>query len=209
MLVSSTKSYEIGEKYIQESFAFKKPSWGLIVTQTSRQLDFVEALLRVLGALFLVVSLVTLLLILGRSVLMGGFHYSDGLLRELLAGSTFAAAGLALRYFGLIGIRKQLEVDSKQGELRLGYQQSDRHFRLKLCISSSDLISAFVLKATGTKPARLVLRLRSASNPLVVLNGPEDKLRFILEYITNMTNGMIRNNYRKTKTDRLLHMKFD
>lgn len=210
MTIAAAKSFEVIENIPLESIVLRKRGWGLTATQTSRKLDIAETMLKVLGTTLLFIASVLLLPVVWGLAHAEGFYQSEGLLHESLALFTIAASGMALRFFSLIGLRKQLQVDSKRGEIRVGYLQSGRRFREKICISHSDILSAFLIKSKcSTIPARLVFRLQNDQNAVVALKGPEAELKIILNQITDMASRRSHRKIRSRITNRLLHVRFD
>lgn len=207
MYVATAKLFDVARKKSPKSVTLQRCSWGITITQSSYKIDVAEAMLRILGTTFLCVSSLLILPIIWGLAFADS---SEGLLGESLAVFTIAASGFALRQFGLLGVRKQLQVDSKRGEVRFGYLRSDRQFRHSICIPQSDILSAFLFRSKSrTLPARLVFRLRSISVPLVVFKGPEFELKPALDEIIDMANQTSPRRIRSRTTDRLLHVRFD
>lgn len=207
MYLNAAKLFDDSRRKSPQSFTLQRCSWGITITHSSFKIKVAEAMLRLLGATFLCVS--SLLLI---SIILGlAFaDSSEGFLGESLAVFTIAASGFALRQFSLIGLRKQLQVDSKREEVRLGYMRSDRQFHQSICIPQSDIVSAFLFRGKSrAMPACLVFRLRSISAPFVVLKGFESELKPALDEIIGMANRKPPRRIRSRATDRLLHVRFD
>ena len=166
-------------------------------------------MLKGLGAGLLIVSAVLILPMAFGLALSESFYQSKGLLNEALAVSTIAASGAALRHFSQLGVRRQLQIDSVEGEVRLGYLDAHRQFREMACFPQSDIQSAFLLRSKSTnKPARLAFRLSSAPHPLVVFKCTEAELIPVLNEITIWANKTSNNRLRRTTTERMIQVEF-
>ncbi len=189
MLVAATNSFVDSERDSGNGTKLERCDWGVTATQSSQQLSAVEVLLRVMGSTFLFASAIFLLPIVSGFLFFESFSQSEGLMLESLAVFTIFASGSALLYFSRIGIRKQIQVDTKRGEIRLGYLVKDRTFRKRMCIEKSDILSAFLHRSKSQAAAtRLVLRLRNTPKPLVVFKGQEIDLKPILNEIFDLAN---------------------
>lgn len=189
MLVAATNSFVDSERDSGNGTKLERCDWGVTATQSSQQLSAVEVLLRVMGSTFLFASAIFLLPIVSGFLFFESFSQSEGLMLESLAVFTIFASGSALLYFSRIGIRKQIQVDTKRGEIRLGYLVKDRTFRKRMCIEKSDILSAFLHRSKSQAAAtRLVLRLRNTPKPLVVFKGQEIDLKPILHEIFDLAN---------------------
>lgn len=189
MLVNVTNSFVVSERESKNLVKLERRDWGVTATQSSQQLSTVEIVLRVMGSTLLFAAAIFALPIISGLLFFDSYLQSEGLVAESLAVFTIFASGFALLYFSGIGIRKQIQVDSKRGEIRLGYLVKDRTFRERMCIKQSGILSAFLHRSKSpSAAARLVLRLRNSPKPLVVFKGHETDLKPILNEISGMAN---------------------
>jgi len=207
MLVATDSSFATPESEAKTQTKLVRSDWGVTATQTSQQLRAVEILLRVMGSTFLFASSIFVLPIVSGLLVFDNYAQSEGLVLESLAVLTIAASGAALLYFSRVGVRKQIQVDSKRGEIRLGYLVKDGEFREKMCIAQTDLLSAFLNRSKDqSTPARLVFRLHNAPNPVVVFKGQETDLEPILNEVANMVDRTPTPKVRRKTVEKLFQV---
>ena len=126
--------------------------------------------------------------------------------------TAFIFVGVALHRWANKGFRQRIHVDATRGEVRIGTLNIDGDFHLRATYPVSEIESFFIVRSGGSAlPAKLKMRLKTGTQLINVVEGPERSLVPILERITlTLRPPKMRNRRVRTKTTgRFIRMSFD
>ena len=193
----------------RNSVSIRKRLWGVTVTQSTLQTSFLETVIKVLSALLLLSSSVLALYLVASFAFHDVFRHFYDPLRDALAVFTITASGFFLRQIGLLGVRKQAELDVQRQEIRIGFLGTDRKFRIQYRIQHKDIVSAFLVRGRNRhSPARLYLRTAPGKRQFAVISGHQNEVEIILGMIVEMRTQHRKTPARTRTTDRLFQVTF-
>ena len=189
-------------KVLPKNLSVLRYGWGLKLTNNSTITNIIEPFLMISRTALLALSAI-LALSLCVQLTTGDLESSQVILNFALIVFSMSACGFLLRQFGLMGVRKQIQVDCRNCEVRIGYLGFDKRFRLHMRIKQSEIESAFLFRGgKSSKPSRLVVRLNSRKAPLSIMSGSEEELSIVLRAMIEMeerSGGGRRVKQRTTK----------
>ena len=174
------------------------------------QAIWAEFLLKLAGALLIPAGgIVMFLPVLLLPSALGGTAFWASQLGLLAA---FVLLGIAVHRWAGKGFRTKVQVDATRGEVRIGTVNAEGDFHLRATYPVSQIESFFIIRSGGPAlPAKLKMRLRTGTQTVNVVEGPESSLVPILERMTlTLRPPKMRNRRVRTKTTgRFIRMSFD
>lgn len=187
---------------------------GLNVASVPRskrdQAFWLEFLFKVVGALLIPAGGIVMLL--PTLLLPGAEHSTLFLAGQFGLLAAFIFVGVALHRWAGKGFRPKVEVDATRSEVRLGTVNADGDFHLRATYPVSQIESFFIIRSANPSGAsKLKMRLKTGTQTVSVVEGPEASLIPILERITlTLRPPQMKNRRVRTKTTgRFIRMSFD
>ncbi|WP_413719322.1 hypothetical protein [Silicimonas sp. MF1-12-2] len=126
--------------------------------------------------------------------------------------AAFIFVGVALHRWANKGFRQRIQVDAARSEIRIGTVNIEGDFHLRATYAVSDIESFFIIRSgDAALPAKLKMRLKTGTQTISVVEGPEKSLVPILERITlTLRPPKMKNRRVRTQTTgRFIRMSFN
>ena len=133
---------QLPKRNLRKSITMRRRFWGVALTDNSRLSSFLELGVDLLGSLLLIGSGILALLLTSGQFFVEEFQRSDDFLRDALATFTLAVCGFVLRHIGLMGVRREVQLDFQRGEVRIGFLGQEGNFCAKSQNQLSEIVSA-------------------------------------------------------------------